>query len=130
MKYNLFLDDIRVPIDAFKYTHNTVYRDLVWIVVRSYQEFVDYITDNGMPDVISFDHDLANVHYALMNDGPTIDYDLVCEKTGYHCAKWLVEYCSEHDCDVPEYHVHSMNPVGGENIRSYLMSYIKFKRDN
>jgi hypothetical protein len=42
------------------------------------------------------------------------------EKTGYDCAKWLVEYCVEHGLKFPEYVVHSMNPVGKENILSYV----------
>lgn len=51
----LFLDDVR--------TVSMVYpnaSDDEFDVVRSYQEFVEYIMDNGLPDYISFDNDLGD----------------------------------------------------------------------
>ena len=44
------------------------------------------------------------------------------EKTGYDCAKWLCDYCVENKLPLPEYFIHSMNPVGRENILSTLKS--------
>lgn len=45
------------------------------------------------------------------------------EKTGYECAKWLVEYCLDNDLDLPLCYVHSMNPVGKDNINNLLKNY-------
>lgn len=91
-----------------------------WVIVRSYQEFVDWILANGLPDIISFDHDLADEHY---------DMSKTChhykEKTGYDAAKWLVEFCIHEFLPLPECYVHSMNPIGADNIEKYLTSYRK-----
>jgi hypothetical protein len=134
MKYNLFLDDFRSPMDAFKYTHNTLYNNLRWVVVRSYDEFIQEITnkfdeDGAFPELISFDHDLADEHYApTMYEGPDAynrNYSRFKEKTGYECAKWLVDFCIDHKLKLPDYLVHSMNPVGKQNIIGYLSGYEK-----
>ncbi|MDQ0066004.1 cyclic-phosphate processing receiver domain-containing protein [Chryseobacterium lathyri] len=68
----------------------------------------------GLPEMISFDRDLADIHYLKP------DSDEYAEKTGYECAKWLIEYCMDHYLDLPKFYCHSMNPVGKENILSLL----------
>ena len=69
----LFLDDIR--------TVDMVYDKSIvseFDVVRSYDEFVNYIHKNGLPDFISFDNDLGlDQHGEIAPDG-------------YAAAKWLV----------------------------------------
>lgn len=125
--YNLFLDDIRSPLSVLSYIKNKIYFEKEWVVVRNYDEFVDCIAKNGLPQLISFDHDLADIHYTHQNQ--VIDYDNYEEKTGYDCAKWLIDYCMDNDKDVPDYFIHSMNIVGGENIDKYIKSYLKQKRD-
>ena len=40
-------------------------------------------------------------------------------------SKWLVEYCLDNDVDLPEYNSHSANPLGRENILSYLTNFKK-----
>lgn len=123
----LFLDDFRIPQDCFYYINNAIYNENDWIIVRSYDEFCDYITKNGLENIsiISFDHDLADVHYEReQND--EIDYSSYKEKTGYECAKWLCEYIMNNDIDAfPEYLVHSMNSVGRNNIIGYIESFRK-----
>ena len=55
----LFLDDERAVKDV-------TWIELPlgpWTVVKNYRQFVEYITNNGLPEVISFDHDLADEHY-------------------------------------------------------------------
>jgi hypothetical protein len=118
-KYNIFLDDIRVPSDV---TWVSVPKK-DYLIVRNYDLFVKTIKHKGIPDFISFDHDLADQHYGdgLKNDN--IKYDKYTEKTGYDCAKWLVNYCGENNLNLPEYMVHSLNPVGAKNILMYLNSY-------
>ena len=103
----LFLDDTRQAPDSS------------WDVVRSYREFVAYIEKHGVPDVISFDHDLHYEHcYPPSGDfaEQTIPYHLYKVKTGYHCAKWLIDKGYK----LKEWRVHSTNAVGGSNIERIL----------
>lgn len=90
----LYLDDLRPIPEGY-------------IGVRSYAEFVTYITNNGLPDFISFDHDLG------------------LEESGYDCAKWLVNHCLDHNFRLPKFDVHSQNPVGKQNILSLLQNFKK-----
>jgi len=123
MNKKLFLDDIRQVRDACNYMPNPrVYWDEDWDIVRNYVEFVKYIEKNGLPDLISFDHDLADIHYEVdfrdWND--LTSEQLGVEETGLDCAKWLVDYCEKNGSKLPEFLVHSANPVGRTNIRKYL----------
>jgi hypothetical protein len=112
----LFLDDCRrAP-------------DFTWDTVRSYKEFIAYIKFHGVTDVISFDHDLGDEHYEvvkwdgnLMEGVKEIPYDKYKEKTGYDCAKWLVE----NNLLPKEYYVHSMNVVGAMNIKFIMEAAYK-----
>lgn len=136
--YKLFLDDIRVPRAAYLYMGITDYAVNDWEVVKNYDEFVNIIQknfENGMfPELISFDHDLADEHYreSMMNDPEKYNgyYDSFKEKTGLDCAKWLVDFCMDNDLELPKYYVHSMNPVGRQNILSYLNNFSKFQKNN
>lgn len=121
--YKLYLDDIRNPSDTFKTTNNSE-----WVIVRSYKDFVQVVTQLGRPLIVSFDHDLAHEHYPVNGnfDAP-IDYESHTEKTGFHAATWLVEYCLLHGHELPECHVHSANPVGRKNIQMLLQSWERTK---
>ena len=90
----LYLDDVRNP------------KTKGWTIVRNYEEFVKHIEENGLPEEISFDHDLGE--------------DI---KTGYDCAKWLCNYCWTNGIPIPTYNVHSANPVGRDNIIGILKSF-------
>ncbi len=131
---NLYLDDFRIPEDSFKYTYNTDYLKLKWDIVRNYDEFVAYIEKNGMPDLISFDHDLADEHYAPEEHWEKYDEWKTSqnfkEKTGFDCAKWLIDFCIDNKANLPKIYVHSMNPVGAENIEKIFLNYIKFTEKN
>ena len=133
----VFLDDIRIPSDCFSYMpepEKELYSTPLgfWNVVRNYDEFVDDIESYGLPDFVSFDHDLSDEHYSTtMYDGNQTTYNQLYkdfkEKTGYDCAKWLVNYCSVNGLPLPKYSVHSMNPVGRDNILGLFKSFEKFK---
>ena len=131
MSYYLMLDDIRSMSDVRKYTKLPDVPNEHWIVVRSYNELVDTINKLGLPTFVSLDHDLSDIHYGhvLINrndlNGDEIPYDSYIEKTGYDCAKWLVDYCMNKGIKHPPYVVHSMNPIGKSNIESYIESYNK-----
>jgi hypothetical protein len=133
MKTILWLDDYRDP-----FTNQWFPRilpqyidridDIVW--VKSYDEFTQWIIENGMPYFISFDHDLADEHYAPeehWND----KYDSWAEsqnfkeKTGYECAKWLTEYCMDNEVNMCKWFAHTANLAGRKNIDGLLVSFIK-----
>lgn len=102
-----------------------------WTILRSYKEFVDWITQNGIPDEISFDHDLGMEHikYYFNNGGHENPPDPLKanfkEKTGYDAAKWLCQYCWENGLPLPKWDIHSANPVGRDNIKQLLDNYEK-----
>lgn len=86
-----------------------------WVIVRSVDNAIRHVVENGIPSYISFDHDLGE--------------DVL---TGYDFAKWLVdqELLGAHFFPENfEYNVHSANPVGAENIRAYLDGYFKQRED-
>ena len=129
MGYNLFLDDVRMPKDALAYMKLPIYGEVDWSIVRNYHAFTAIIEGKGIPEIISFDHDLADEHYdpQIMNDMSYGDvYNLFSEKTGYHCAKWLIDYCIDNNEKVPsQIFIHSMNPAGSMNIKSLFDTYAK-----
>ena len=138
MNYNLFLDDerdpekvswVRLPNMPPKYGDDFDAEEPKWVVARDYTEFVRLITDYGLPVNISFDHDLSDAAYMefdrARNFNVPIKYSNIPEKTGYDCAKWLVEYCRKNKLPLPNYTIHSFNPIGAKNIKSILDSYSK-----
>ena len=132
----LFLDDCRQPKDAINLIPsecNKFYWENDWVVVKNYTEFVQHIEKNGIPGFISFDHDLADFHYDYtpedfenMTEEEMITKFGSIEKTGLDCAKFLVEYCESKSENIPEYLVHSANPIGKENIQKFLENAKKF----
>lgn len=136
--YKLFLDDIRQPKDCCNYMPNIkFYLDNEFVIARNYDEFVTLVTEryeNGeFPEVVSFDHDLADEHYrpSMFNpDGHYSNYyndGTFKEKTGYECAKWLIDFCVEKNERIPRYIVHSMNPIGAQNIMKLLENFDRFQ---
>ena len=114
----LWLDDLRPPdtiingktwVETFS-PINQPY-EVIW--VKSYNEYVSWITENSLPDAICFDHDLG------------WESQEIEEKTGMDCAKWLVEYCMDNNKKLPLYNIQSANPVGKDNIDGLLKSFIK-----
>lgn len=127
--YKLFLDDIRSLKDAYSYTNYLSFIKDDWIIVRNYDAFKEFINDayrenNAFPDMIAFDHDLADEHYGA----PTTS--IFQEKTGMDCAHWLVDFCMDNNLTLPNWVCHSMNPAGRENIDTYLLNYRKHEKNN
>jgi hypothetical protein len=134
MEYNLFLDDNWTPVDManrqdITLPNKTKYLKLDWIVVKTYEEFVKTIEEKGLPEIVSFDHDLSPEHYAFIyNDENwskddvdiSINYSQFKSKTGWHAAKWLVKYCDKNRLDLPIPMVHSQNPIGKINLINLL----------
>lgn len=115
-KLILWVDDTRNPYNNEQYqTWFKTYIKENYIIawVKNYEEFVNWlnISINDIkilwPTLICFDHDLGE------------------DKTGLDCAKYLVQFCMDNNLEFPYYFSQSSNPVGKENIISYLNSYIK-----
>lgn len=109
MGYNLFIDDERVPSDV------TWVRlpDVEWVIARNIREVKNLLKEKGFPDMISFDHDLgymtptgADIAMELINE----DLDNGTMPCGF------------------TFYVHSMNPVGAENIGRLMSNYLKHKK--
>jgi len=96
---NLYLDDLRSTPENFERVYD-------------YDEFVNFINKNGVPEFISFDHDLGE------------------GKTGFDCAKFLVEFCLDNGVLEINFQVHSQNPVGKENIEKLLDNFNRLKNQN
>ena len=93
----IYLDDLRTPSDNS------------WFIIRNHHDFIHKISISfNQIECISFDHDLGE------------------EKTGFDCAKYLIEYCINNNLTPPQTYVHSANPVGRENIVSLINNYLTF----
>ena len=131
-KLYIYLDDVRIP------------KDPNWKVVRNYAEFVDLVSKTGLENIetISLDHDLGPIamseYFNNVSPNYKLDYNnLIEEKTGYDCAKWLVDYYYEkYDKEVsrnekrnsgilfPRIYTHSANPIGSANIMGYVNNFL------
>lgn len=119
----LFLDDNRQPWDDS------------WDLVKTPAEFKAYIKElfvktRRLPDVVSFDHDLNQEHYSNEMYGNPEDYNKLYKKfkheTGLDLAKWLCQFCVDEGLALPHIHIHSMNPIGANNIAHTIMNYSLF----
>ena len=121
-KVSIYLDDIRTPNDER------------WIICRDYDEFVNRVNEIGLDNIetISLDHDLGETaireYFKNVTNNYILDYDNIHEKTGYDCAKWLVEKSIETGVNLPTILTHSANPIGSANIMGYINNYLKNKR--
>ena len=134
MKQKIYLDDVRTPVNTD------------WVVVRSYDEFVEKVRELGFEniDVISLDHDLGdtamNEYFNNVSPNYTLDYSNIEEKTGMDCAKWLVDYYYDNynfaedlisrknkkinGVTFPKVYTHSANPIGSANIMGYINNFL------
>ncbi len=94
MKKLLWLDDKRNPQESDWLSYSPIENPYEVIWVKKYHEFVTWITENGLPDAICFDHDLSDIH---------CNKSTYKEKTGKDCANWLVEYCLDNKLALPLY---------------------------
>lgn len=100
MKYILFLDDER----TIEMVDRSVWPEKTHILFATSSEWAKWIVrEHGVPVFMSLDHDLGG-------DDTTMKF-----------LHWLAEdwfYTS-----IPEYVVHSANPVGAANIVSFMDSW-------
>ncbi len=110
--YKIFIDDIRNPSIVFDGEEADG-----WIVCRSSAEAIEYVKNKGyFPIYIAFDHDLGT------------DKDNKVDTT-IKFIHWMVESSLDERIkgDVPEYSIHSANPVGVQNIKSKMDTWKKIK---
>jgi hypothetical protein len=132
MSYNLFLDDQRNPSDGYLHdSRKTLFEAsgvIDWVVVRDYEEFVKMIDTRGIPDRVSFDHDLQfeHVRYFVEHTISTgfIEYANFNKKTGKGCAEYLMALVKKLDYPCPICYVHSANHVGRKNIAKVLFDVV------
>ena len=99
---NLFIDDERFPPGNGD----------EWHIVRITAEAIEYVSKNGVPDLISFDHDLGG-------DDTAIDF-----------VHWLIDRDLKNPGFIGsncKFVVHSQNPVGARNIEKLLSAYLGFR---
>ena len=127
-KHCIYLDDVRTPLPNPS-THDVP----EWIVVRSYDEFVSKVEELGLETIklVSLDHDLGdtamNEYFNNVSPNYKLDYDNIHEKTGYDCAKWLVEQWMDGK-PVVTVITHSANAIGSANIMGYINNYKHINR--
>ncbi len=112
MSYNLFLDDERSPNDIWGQTKNPDYVVYNWITVKSYKEFTDHLDSKGLPGKVSFDGFLGEES----------------EYTGYDCALYLVEYCIDHDLELPKYYIHTDVNDDRKQITDLLKKFAAYQK--
>lgn len=118
---NLFLDDLRNPGDVTWVKLPELPPGEHWQVIRTYNEFVAWVERAGQKDWpilrVSFDHDLSDAHYAGDHR----------EKTGYHAAEALARVIIDKGWAIPEYTIHSMNPVAAGKIHAAMADITRFR---
>lgn len=126
----LFLDDMRdvrhAQLHDYRKTLTQVsgIPEFKWDIVRTYDEFVDWIDHKGIPDVVSFDIDLdpyseVDIQSEMAQKGE-YDHNKLDQKTGCHCAEYLVERCKQLQHPLPEYYVHSANTLGRPIVKGIM----------
>lgn len=129
----IYLDDVRTPVDP------------QWEVVRSYDEFIKKVEEVGLENIelISLDHDLGDSamreYFTNVSPNYSLDYSNIAEKTGYDCAKWLVNHFYDRNekwsqeprqlkregaMPFPLVCTHSANPIGSANIMGYINNFL------
>ena len=99
-KWNLFIDDVRMT--------DYVKDGRIYAIARDISSAKSLCWAFGMPHFISFDHDLGHGEDSMQ------------------FAKWLAnEFYIEQIHKIPDYQVHSDNPVGSLNLQAYMNSWVK-----
>lgn len=111
----LWLDDMRNPEEYFKkqqlsdalIRNNSFYKNIFnkyrvnWVWVKNLKEFQNYIKNNPMPGLISFDYDLTPKNHKG-------DFE-----NGGDVASWFVKFCEINGIEKPMCYAHSANKKNG-----------------
>lgn len=85
-----------------------------WHHMKNSSDAIKFIKLNGMPDIISFDHDLGD------------------DDTSMKIINFIINSYLDNKLQINDnftYFVHSANPVGSQNIRSKLDNFLKHIRN-
>ena len=116
MNHYIYIDDIREN-DTW-YNHHLSRENWMPHICRTYQQTINLIqailySGESASFILDLDHDLGDLD--AENDGEYNPNAL----SGYDICKWIVE----NQIPLVGFHIHSMNPVGVENIRQLLTHY-------
>ena len=104
MTYKMFLDDERFPPN-----HGTEW-EIDWVIIRSSIDAIRYVQLQGLPEFISFDHDLGG------------------DDTSRKFIIWLSDYMLDNGLTFAgrefDFYVHSQNPIGAQWIRGTMAAMI------
>ena len=133
--YKLFLDDVRTLEETYEMTKNPIYLEYNWVIVRNYHDFINFFNYDFqfLPNVISFDHDLADEHYIKMLNQENNDFGYSYkEKTGYDCLKWLIKHLDGQQINNNrikkiKFLFHTANPIGRENMENYYKNWMRIR---
>ena len=108
MRYFVYVDDIRDD-DKFYFDYRA-YTGEYWqpVIIRSYNEMIKFLNHILAHDEIflDLDHDLG------FDDNGN-------ERNGYDICKYVIA----NNINVVGFHIHSMNPVGVNNMRQLLTKF-------
>lgn len=105
--WNLFLDDERYPFWVYDKPSDPG----GYTILRSTEAAQMAVRAFGMPRFMSLDHDLG-----LLPSGE--------DDTAIKFLRWLSEEVWDGKAEtIPSYKIHSANPIGQENIRSFMESW-------
>ena len=105
-KLAIFLDDERSP----QFVSNKIpdFGSYEWVVIRNYFKFTDFVDNNiNRISLVSFDHDIDSLEW-----------------NGKDAADYLLDVCMDNNITLPDFIVHSMNPIGKENIIGLYKNYL------
>jgi len=102
---NIFLDDERIPADVTWIK----LEDVDWVIIRSYEDFVSWLQNRGIPTRLSMDHDLGT------------------DKTGQDCLRYLLDKVEEMQSEIPFITFHTQNIVGKKNMEYLYKNYKRFR---
>jgi|SRR5271157_5461616 len=113
MSYSLFIDDERMPPDDN--------RD--WVIVRSSAAAKSTVEQYGVPEFISFDHDLGGSDTAVLFVDWLIENALdeidAIDAAGLDVNSDAIKFPRS-------YAVHSQNPAGAANIDAKMKRFIHY----
>ncbi len=123
MTYSLFIDDERFPARDLDHAGKP------WVIARSLDEVRAVIAKRGPPDFISFDHDLGDQSPSGLDIAKAMVAADMISRAGSLDDEWdiLAVGFDEVGFRLPEtfsFTIHSMNSVGGPNIKALLQSYL------
>ena len=103
--------------DWYKNNMNGI--DIRWTAVQNFEQFKNYIEQNGVPDFVSLDHDLGDEPSNKIKKSNNERFE-----SGADCALWLVSYCLRKHIPIPRNYIHSAN----DNHRVFISKAFRMGR--